>query len=87
MHHVVGGRYGLGSKDFTPAMAKAVFDNLKADKPKDKFTVSEGPCLGKHAHACVRRAVVRCLLVQSLTCTMQHLQQCLADLHVASVSD
>jgi pyruvate-ferredoxin/flavodoxin oxidoreductase len=37
---VVGGRYGLGSKDFTPAMAKAVYDNLKADKPKDKFTVS-----------------------------------------------
>lgn len=36
---VVGGRYGLGSKDFTPAMAKAVFDNLKADKPKDRFTV------------------------------------------------
>jgi len=36
---VVGGRYGLGSKDFTPAMAIAVFDNLKADKPKDKFTV------------------------------------------------
>jgi hypothetical protein len=39
MRHVVGGRYGLGSKDFTPAMAKAVYDNLKADKPKDKFTV------------------------------------------------
>jgi hypothetical protein len=36
---VVGGRYGLGSKDFTPAMAKAVFDNLKADKPRDRFTV------------------------------------------------
>jgi hypothetical protein len=39
LRHVVGGRYGLGSKDFTPAMAKAVYDNLKADKPKDKFTV------------------------------------------------
>lgn len=36
---MVGGRYGLGSKDFTPAMAKAVFDNLKADKPRDRFTV------------------------------------------------
>lgn len=36
---VVGGRYGLGSKDFTPAMAKAVFDNLLADKPRDRFTV------------------------------------------------
>jgi pyruvate-ferredoxin/flavodoxin oxidoreductase len=39
MRMVVGGRYGLGSKDFTPAMAKAVFDNLKADKPRDRFTV------------------------------------------------
>lgn len=36
---MVGGRYGLGSKDFTPAMAKAVFDNLLADKPRDRFTV------------------------------------------------
>ncbi len=36
---VVGGRYGLGSKDFTPAMAKAVFDNLKQAQPKNHFTV------------------------------------------------
>ncbi|MBC2594785.1 pyruvate:ferredoxin (flavodoxin) oxidoreductase [Ruficoccus amylovorans] len=36
---VVGGRYGLGSKEFDPAMAKAVFDNLKADAPKTGFTV------------------------------------------------
>jgi pyruvate-ferredoxin/flavodoxin oxidoreductase len=36
---IVGGRYGLGSKDFTPAMAKAVFDNLDQDKPKYEFTV------------------------------------------------
>ncbi len=36
---VVGGRYGLGSKDFTPAMVKAVFDNLDAAKPKSGFTV------------------------------------------------
>jgi len=36
---VVGGRYGLGSKDFTPAMAKAVFDNLAAAQPKNGFTV------------------------------------------------
>lgn len=39
LRQVIGGRYGLGSKDFTPAMAKAVFDNLKADKPKDQFTI------------------------------------------------
>ena len=35
----VGGRYGLGSKEFTPVMAKAVFDNLKQEKPKNHFTV------------------------------------------------
>ena len=34
---IVGGRYGLGSKEFTPAMAKSVFDNLKEDKPKKNF--------------------------------------------------
>jgi pyruvate-ferredoxin/flavodoxin oxidoreductase len=36
---VVGGRYGLSSKEFTPAMVKAVFDNLAAEKPKNHFTV------------------------------------------------
>ena len=36
---VVGGRYGLGSKDFNPGMAKSVFDNLKAREPKNHFTV------------------------------------------------
>ena len=36
---IVGGRYGLGSKEFTPAMVKAVFDNLDAAEPKNGFTV------------------------------------------------
>jgi len=36
---IVGGRYGLGSKDFTPAMVRAVFDNLAQDAPKNHFTV------------------------------------------------
>ena len=36
---VVGGRYGLSSKEFTPAMVKAVFDNLAAAAPKNHFTV------------------------------------------------
>ncbi|NLY30896.1 MAG: pyruvate:ferredoxin (flavodoxin) oxidoreductase [Firmicutes bacterium] len=36
---IVGGRYGLGSKEFTPSMAKAVFDNLAVDNPKNHFTV------------------------------------------------
>jgi pyruvate-ferredoxin/flavodoxin oxidoreductase len=37
--HVVGGRYGLSSKEFTPAMAKAVFENIERDAPKNHFTV------------------------------------------------
>ena len=36
---IVGGRYGLGSKDTTPSQIKAVFDNLKEDEPKDRFTI------------------------------------------------
>lgn len=36
---VVGGRYGLSSKEFTSAMVKGVFDELKKDKPKNHFTV------------------------------------------------
>jgi pyruvate-ferredoxin/flavodoxin oxidoreductase len=38
---VVGGRYGLSSKEFTPAMVKAVYDNLTSDQPniKDHFTI------------------------------------------------
>ena len=36
---IVGGRYGLSSKDFDPAMAKAVFDELKKPEPKRGFTV------------------------------------------------
>ncbi|PIU20828.1 MAG: pyruvate:ferredoxin (flavodoxin) oxidoreductase, partial [Elusimicrobia bacterium CG08_land_8_20_14_0_20_59_10] len=36
---IVGGRYGLGSKEFTPAMAKAALDNLSAKKPMNGFTV------------------------------------------------
>jgi pyruvate-ferredoxin/flavodoxin oxidoreductase len=36
---VVGGRYGLGSKEFTPAMVRAVFNELAAPAPKNHFTV------------------------------------------------
>ena len=36
---VVGGRYGLGSFEFTPAMAKGVFDNITKAEPKNHFTV------------------------------------------------
>jgi len=37
--HVTGGRYGLSSKEFTPAMVKGVFDELKKDQPKTNFTI------------------------------------------------
>ncbi|SFL63477.1 pyruvate:ferredoxin (flavodoxin) oxidoreductase [Halanaerobium salsuginis] len=37
---IVGGRYGLSSKDTTPTHIKAVFDNLKEDKPKNNFTLA-----------------------------------------------
>jgi len=36
---VIGGRYGLSSKEFTPAMVKAVFDEALADAPKNPFTI------------------------------------------------
>jgi pyruvate-ferredoxin/flavodoxin oxidoreductase len=37
--HIVGGRYGLSSKEFTPSMVKAVFDELAKERPKNHFTV------------------------------------------------
>ena len=36
---IIGGIYGLGSKDTTPADIKSVYDNLKSSKPKNQFTV------------------------------------------------
>src|SRR5574344_1764477 len=36
---VIGGRYGLSSKDTTPAQILSVYENLKAKQPKNKFTV------------------------------------------------
>lgn len=39
MPRIIGGRYGLSSKEFTPAMCKAVFDELKKPKPKNHFTI------------------------------------------------
>jgi pyruvate-ferredoxin/flavodoxin oxidoreductase len=36
---IIGGRYGLSSKEFTPAMVKAVLDNAALEKPKNHFTV------------------------------------------------
>ncbi|HRE25809.1 MAG TPA: hypothetical protein PK954_04165, partial [Anaerolineales bacterium] len=39
MPRVIGGRYGLSSKEFTPAMVKAVYDELAKDAPRNHFTV------------------------------------------------
>ncbi len=36
---VIGGRYGLSSKEFTPAMIKAIYEELSKDKPKNHFTI------------------------------------------------
>ncbi|MBD2509278.1 pyruvate:ferredoxin (flavodoxin) oxidoreductase [Nostoc muscorum FACHB-395] len=36
---IIGGRYGLSSKEFTPAMVKGIFDNLTEAKPKNHFTI------------------------------------------------
>jgi pyruvate-ferredoxin/flavodoxin oxidoreductase len=36
---IIGGRYGLGSAEFTPAMVKGIFDELAKDKPKNHFIV------------------------------------------------
>ncbi len=39
MPKIVAGRYGLSSKEFTPAMVKAIFDNLNQAQPKNHFTI------------------------------------------------
>ena len=38
MPKIIGGRYGLSSKEFTPAMVKSIYDELKKDEPKNHFT-------------------------------------------------
>src|SRR5256712_13237255 len=37
--HIIGGRYGLSSKEFTPAMVKGVFDEMSVVEPKNHFTI------------------------------------------------
>src|SRR5215470_4143992 len=39
MPRVIGGRYGLSSKEFTPGMVKAVFDELATARPRNHFTI------------------------------------------------
>ena len=52
MPKVLGGRYGLSSKEFTPAMIKAVFDNLAAAKPKNHFSVGINDDLTHNSLVC-----------------------------------
>jgi pyruvate-ferredoxin/flavodoxin oxidoreductase len=39
MPRIIGGRYGLGSKEFTPAMVKGILDEMRAEQPRTHFTV------------------------------------------------
>ena len=64
---VVGGRYGLSSKEFTPGMVKAIYDNLKAREPKNFFTVGINDdvtftSLGYQPLDTVPRGTVQCKL-------------------------
>jgi pyruvate-ferredoxin/flavodoxin oxidoreductase len=43
---IVGGRYGLSSKEFPPSMVKAIFDELAKDKPKNHFTIGINDDIG-----------------------------------------
>jgi pyruvate-ferredoxin/flavodoxin oxidoreductase len=52
MPKVLCGRYGLSSKEFTPAMVKAVFDNLAASTPKNHFTVGIRDDVSQASLAC-----------------------------------
>ena len=50
---ILGGRYGLGSKEFSPAMVNSVFDNMSAKKPKNHFTVGIADDVSKTSLPCV----------------------------------
>jgi pyruvate-ferredoxin/flavodoxin oxidoreductase len=52
MPKLLGGRYGLSSKEFTPAMIKAVFDNLQAANPKNHFAVGIDDDVTHNSLAC-----------------------------------
>jgi pyruvate-ferredoxin/flavodoxin oxidoreductase len=52
MPRIVGGRYGLASKEFTPAMVKAVFDNLASASPRNHFTVGINDDVSHSSLAC-----------------------------------
>ncbi len=55
---VIGGRYGLASKDFTPAMCYAVFENLRNTAPKNHFTVGIEDDITYTSLNCAERFIV-----------------------------
>ncbi|NNE02496.1 MAG: pyruvate:ferredoxin (flavodoxin) oxidoreductase [Eudoraea sp.] len=46
MPSIIGGRYGLSSKEFNPAMVKTIYDELSKDEPKNHFTIGINDDLG-----------------------------------------
>ena len=50
MPRIIGGRYGLSSKEFTPAMVKAIFDELSKEKPKNHFTIGVSTTMSHTLH-------------------------------------
>lgn len=48
---IIGGRYGLGSKDTTPTVLNAAFENLTSDAPKDRFTLGINDDVTNHSIA------------------------------------
>ena len=54
MPRIIGGRYGLSSKEFTPAMVKAVFDELNKPEAKNHFTVGMHDDVSHSAGAILR---------------------------------
>ena len=50
--HIIGGRYGLSSKEFTPSMVKAVYDELDKAQPKNGFTVGINDDVSHTSLAC-----------------------------------
>ena len=55
MPRVIGGRYGLSSKEFTPAMVAGVFEELARERPKRRFTIGINDDVSRHEPAVRRR--------------------------------
>jgi pyruvate-ferredoxin/flavodoxin oxidoreductase len=64
---VIGGRYGLSSKEFTPAMVKGIFDEMRKDEPKNHFTVginddvTQTSLVYDHSFSLDQRGTVQCM--------------------------